>query len=134
MTRDLRTFCCFQLNFRFCFPLLIFQVQMISAQQIEQFCRLENYKLLVSAEKQLADPLFSSYSVHMQFMSKVAAVIVGLSPCCFHKGGFHKLLQPNSNPYSQLLIEVAVAVRTSKVKSRGPILRVMSSKNSLDLC
>ena len=36
---------------------------MISAQQIEQFCRIENYKLLVSAEKQLADPLFSSYSV-----------------------------------------------------------------------
>ena len=36
---------------------------MISAQQMEQFCRIENYKLLVSAEKQLADPLFSSYSV-----------------------------------------------------------------------
>ena len=39
---------------------------MISAQQIEQFCRIENYKLLVSAEKQLADPLFSSYSVEEQ--------------------------------------------------------------------
>ena len=67
MTRDLRNFRSFQLNFRFCFPLLIFQVQMISAQQIEQFCRLESYKLLVSAEKQLADPLFSSYSVLIHF-------------------------------------------------------------------
>ena len=62
MTRDLRNFRSFQLNFRFCFALLIFQVQIISTQQIEQFWCLENYKLLVSAEKQLADPLFSSYS------------------------------------------------------------------------
>ena len=62
MTRDLQNFCSFQLNFRFCFPFLIFQVQIISAQQIEQFWCLENYELFVSAEKQLADPLFSSNS------------------------------------------------------------------------
>ena len=60
---DLQKFRSFQLNFRFCFPFLIFQVQIISAQQIEQFWCLENYELFVSAEKQLADPLFSSYSV-----------------------------------------------------------------------
>ena len=62
MTRDLRNFRSFQLKFRFYFPLLIFQVQIISAQQIEQFWCLGNYKLFESAKKQLADPLFSSYS------------------------------------------------------------------------
>ena len=36
---------------------------MISAEQIEQFWCLDNYELFVSVEKQLADPLFSSYSV-----------------------------------------------------------------------
>ena len=60
-----RNFRSFQLKFRFYFPLLIFQVQIFSAQQIEQFWCLDNYKLLVSTEKQLADPLFSSYSVHI---------------------------------------------------------------------
>jgi len=63
MTRDLRNFCSFQLNFRFFFVLLIFQLQIINAQQIEQFWCLEIYELFVSAEEQLADPLFSSYSV-----------------------------------------------------------------------
>ena len=36
---------------------------MISAEQIEQFWCLDNYEFFVSGEKQLADPLFSSYSV-----------------------------------------------------------------------
>ena len=62
MTRDLRNFCSFQQNVRFCFPFLIFQVQIISAEQIEQFWCLDNYELFVSGEKQLADPLFSPYS------------------------------------------------------------------------
>ena len=37
----------------------------------------------------------------MQFMSKVAAVIVGLSPCCFQKWGDS---QTTSNLYSQLFL------------------------------
>ena len=37
-------------------------MQIISAKQIEQFWCLDNYKLFVSTETQLADPLFSSYS------------------------------------------------------------------------
>ena len=63
MTRDLRNFGDFQLNLRFYFPLLILQVKIISVQQIEQFWCLQSYELFVSVEKQLADPLFSSYSV-----------------------------------------------------------------------
>ena len=62
MTRDLQNFRSFQLNSRLYFPLFIIQVQVISTQQIEQFWCLENYKLFVSTEKQLADPLFSSHS------------------------------------------------------------------------
>jgi len=63
MTRDLRISRSFQLKVRFYFPFLIFQVQIISAQQIVQFWCLDNYELFVSNEKQLVDPLFSSYSV-----------------------------------------------------------------------
>ena len=79
MTRDLRNFCSFQLNFRFCFALLIFPMQIISTQQIEQFWCLKNYKLLVSAEKQLEDPLFSSYSKVEHFLDKVHSM-EGLFP------------------------------------------------------
>ena len=46
-------------------------MQIISAQQIEQFWCLENYELFVSAEKQLADPLFSSYSEGDEIKSKL---------------------------------------------------------------
>ena len=61
-TRDLRNVCSFQLTFRFHMLFLIFKVHIISIQQIEQFWCLETYKLLVPAQKQLAHPLFSSYS------------------------------------------------------------------------
>ena len=44
-------------------PFLTFKAQIISAQQIEQSWCLETYKLFAPAQKQLAHPLFSSYSV-----------------------------------------------------------------------
>ena len=62
-TRDLQNICSFQLTFRFHMLFLIFKVHIISIQQIEQFWSLETYKLFVPAQKQLAHPLFSSYSV-----------------------------------------------------------------------
>ena len=49
-------------------------MQIISAQQIEQFRCLENYKLLVSAEKKLADPLFSSYSEAKPLENKIILI------------------------------------------------------------
>ena len=92
MTRDLWNFCSLQLNFRFRFPILIFQAQLISAQQIEQFWCLENYELFVSADKQLADPLFSSHSVFRNecpFINDLCTTCSGhFFPICmmiFHK-------------------------------------------------
>ena len=46
----------------------IFKVQIISAQQIVQFHCLVTYELFVSTNKQLVDPLFSSYSVKNIFL------------------------------------------------------------------
>ena len=61
-TRDLQNVCSFQLTFRFHMLFFIFKEHIISIQQIEQFWCLETYKLFVPAQKQLAHPLFSSYS------------------------------------------------------------------------
>ena len=58
----LQTFRSFKPTFRFHMPILTFKAQIISAQQIEQSLCLETYKLLALAQKQLAHPLFSSYS------------------------------------------------------------------------
>ena len=58
----LQTFRSFQPTFRFHMPFLTFKAQIISAQQIEQSWCLEAYKLFAPAQKQLAHPLFSSYS------------------------------------------------------------------------
>ena len=59
----LQTFRSFQPTFRFHMPFLNFKARIISAHQIEQSWCLETYKLFVPALKQLAHPLFSSYSV-----------------------------------------------------------------------
>ena len=59
----LQTFCSFQPTFRFHMPFLTFKARIISAQQIEQSWCLETYKLFAPTQKQLAHPLFSSYSV-----------------------------------------------------------------------
>ena len=59
----LQTFRSFQPTFRFHMPFLTFKARIISAHQIEQSWCLEIYKLFVPALKQLAHPLFSSYSV-----------------------------------------------------------------------
>ena len=58
----LQTFRSFQPTFRFHMPFLTFKARMISAQQIDQSWCLEAYKLFAPAQKQLAHPLFSSYS------------------------------------------------------------------------
>ena len=59
---NLQTFRSFQPTFRFHMPFLNFKARIISAHQIEQSWCLETYKLFVPALKQLAHPLFSSYS------------------------------------------------------------------------
>ena len=58
-----QTFRSFQPTFRFHMPFLTFKARIISAQQSEQSWCLETYKLFASAQKQLAHPLFSFYSV-----------------------------------------------------------------------
>ena len=64
----LQTFRSFQPTFRFHLPFLTFKARIIRAQQIEQSWCLETYKLVAPAQKQLAHPLFSSYSDTLERM------------------------------------------------------------------
>ena len=74
----LQTFRSFQPTFRFHMPFLTFKARMISAQQIDQSWCLEAYKLFAPAQKQLAHPLFSSYSVYISCAVTLALLKQGL--------------------------------------------------------
>ena len=57
---------------------IIFKVQMISTQQVVQFHCLQIiriYKQLTDPMDSMADPLFSSYSVHIYLFSDIVWVM-----------------------------------------------------------
>ena len=87
-------------------------MQIISTQQIEQFWCLENYKLFVSAEKQLAHPLFSSYSA-LQSRDSISYFYSEIVPLLSRYVTFHQIpSSPTKDYICTLLLHTLLYVST----------------------